>query len=187
MLNLMFREKIREKLTTLAPTGVGFDVSAGEGKFGDYATNLALVLAKPAGKDPAVVAQELIGQLQGDTGFLNYFERLEVAGPGFINFYLSERALNESLAEITEQKARFGYSDPGDKQKINIEFVSANPTGPLTLGNGRSAAYGEALTRLFKFFGHTVTKEYFLNDIGRQVRILGESVARKYLEIGRAH
>ena len=159
-----------------------FAVSAGEKNFGDYASNLAMVLAKQTGQDPRQVGEEIVTKLTADADDRAWLEKIEVAGPGFINFYLKDPALNEDLNKAVKQGEDFGKST-GEPRKINIEFVSANPTGPLTLGNGRSAAYGEALANVFKFFGNTVDKEYFLNDIGRQVRILGESVAKKFIEL----
>lgn len=179
----MFREKIRTKLAALAPTGTVFTVSAGEKNFGDYASNLAMVWGKQTGQNPHVVGEELVAKLNSDSECQSWLEKIELAGPGFLNFYLKSSALSEALGETLKQAENFGKPVSPQKSSINIEFVSANPTGPLTLGNGRSAAYGEALANLFKFFGNTVEKEYFLNDIGRQVRILGESVARKFVEI----
>ena len=183
----MFREKIRNKLSVLAPAGTVFAVSAGEKNFGDYASNLAMVLAKQTGQSPHQVGEELIAKLTADADDRTWLEKIEIAGPGFISFYLKDSALSEDLALALKQGENFGkpaYAQgSGGRSKINIEFVSANPTGPLTLGNGRSASYGEALANIFKFFGNTVEKEYFLNDIGRQVRILGESVAKKFIEL----
>ena len=127
------------------------------------------------------VASEIIADLKKDKKFFGLFSDITTAKPGFINFHLGPKVLREELQQVLKKNEKYGSTKTGKGKKVNIEFVSANPTGPLTLGNGRSAAYGESLTRMFNFFGYRTTKEYFLNDLGRQVRLLGESVARKYL------
>lgn len=179
----MFREEIAKKLKEIIPEDVKVSVSFAPSEFGDYSTNLALILAKKEEKPPMEVAEKIMAELKKDKKFLKIFSEIKSLA-GFINFYFSPESQKSGVEEILKKEEKYGAKDFGKGQKINIEFVSANPTGPLTLGNGRSAAYGESLTRILSFFHYQVTKEYFVNDIGRQVRILGESVARRYLELG---
>ncbi len=179
----MFKVEIEKKLREIASKEVAVNVSFAPEEFGDYSTNLALILAKQTGKQPVEVAGEIVAILKKDKKFSKIFSEIKVAVPGFINFYLSSESLKKGTEEILKKEKQYGAKDLGQGQKINLEFVSANPTGPLTLGNGRSAAYGESLARILSFFDYQVTKEYYVNDLGRQVRILGESVARRYLEM----
>ena len=179
----MFREEIEEKLKKIAPKDTSFSVSFAPEEFGDYSTNLALILGKRRGKPSMQAAEEIIAELKKDKTISKIFSEIKAVPPGFINFRLSERSWKEGMEEILNKEEKFGRQNLGQGKKINIDFVSANPTGPLTLGNGRSAAYGESLARILNFFNFKVTKEYYINDIGRQVRILGESVARRYLEL----
>ncbi|OGN32268.1 MAG: arginine--tRNA ligase [Candidatus Yanofskybacteria bacterium RIFCSPLOWO2_02_FULL_43_10b] len=171
------------KLKKIAPKEVGFLVSFAPSEFGDYSTNLALAWGKKEGKSPMEEAEEIISSLKKDKKFSKLFSEVKAVAPGFINFRLSEKSWKEGLEEVLKKEEKFGQQSLGKGQKINIEFVSANPTGPLVLPNGRSAAYGESLARIFNFLNFKVTKEYYINDIGRQIRILGESVARRYLEL----
>jgi len=180
---IMFKEEIEKKLKKVAPKETNFLVSFAPSEFGDYSTNLALVWGKKEGKLPMEAAGEIIAGLKKDKKFSKIFSEIKAVSPGFINFRLSEKNWKEGVEEVLKKEEKFGQKNLGKSQKINIEFVSANPTGPLTLGNGRSAAYGESLNRILSFFDFKVTKEYYINDIGRQVRILGESVARRYLEL----
>ncbi|MDP3731285.1 MAG: arginine--tRNA ligase [bacterium] len=185
----MFREEIIEKLKQIAPKGVSTSVSFAPREFGDYSTNLALILpalhsfSEGGGKNPMEVAEEIIAILKKDKKLVKIFSEIKAVTPGFINFRLSPESLRSGTEEILKKGEKYGAGNFGKGQKVNIEFVSANPTGPLTLGNGRSAAYGESLARILSSFEYKVTKEYYVNDIGRQVRILGESVARRYLEM----
>ena len=179
----MFREEIEEKLKKIAPKDTLFLVSFAPSEFGDYSTNLALAWGKKEGKSPMEEAEEIISSLKKDKKFSKLFSEVKAVAPGFINFRLSEKSWKEGLEEVLKKEEKFGQQSLGKGQKINIEFVSANPTGPLVLPNGRSAAYGESLARILNFLNFKVTKEYYINDIGRQVRILGESVARRYLEL----
>ncbi len=171
----MIKEEIKKKL--------GGEVSFAPAGFGDYSSNLPLVLAKEKKASPMDVGEEILSDLKKDKKFSRLFSKIELVKPGFINFHLSEEVLNEELQEVLKKGEKYGSAKNGKGKKINLEFVSANPTGPLTLGNGRSAAYGESLARLLNFLGHKVIKEYFLNDLGRQVALLGESVARRFLEL----
>lgn len=146
-------------------------------QFGDYSTNIAMVLAKKVGKSPMEVA----GELSSSIKFLAdeaYFAKIEVASPGYINFYLAKQYLQESVLKIKEQGEHFGDSQIGTDIKINNEFISANPTGPLHLGNGRAGFFNDALTKVLRKSGFTVDNEYYINDAGGQVVKLGHSVLK---------
>lgn len=151
-----------------------------EEKFGDFATNLAMQLARYLKKNPRQIAEE-IKEFVGEDE--RYVSKIEIAGPGFVNFFASPVNLYAQLSEILEQKENYGKSQIGAGKKANIEFVSANPTGPLTIGHGRGAVYGDTVARLLKAIGYDVTREYYFNNAGRQMRILGESVRLRYLEL----
>jgi len=142
--------------------------------FGDYSTNVALLLAPTLGEPPRQVAQRIgaaLAQGLGDT-----LERVEVAGPGFLNLFLSDAWFHSALAHILHAGAEHGGGGADPVTRIDIEFVSANPTGPLTVASGRHAAFGDALARILAFHGHHVHREYYVNDFGSQVRRLGESI-----------
>jgi arginyl-tRNA synthetase len=151
---------------------------------GDFACNAALLLAKRLRRSPREIAEELAGRLReaGDT-----VSRVEVAGPGFVNLWLAGEGWQELLPRVLAEGPRFGRGNAGAGRRVQVEFVSANPTGPLTLGHGRQAVLGDAIARLLEWQGHDVTREYYFNDGGRQMRVLGESVRARYLELlGRA-
>ncbi|RPI78882.1 MAG: arginine--tRNA ligase, partial [Desulfobacteraceae bacterium] len=147
---------------------------------GHFATNLALVLAPSQKKKPREIAQIIIDHLQGTEDFL---AKIEMAGPGFINFRLNDQEWHQLLTSIVTQKDAYGSSQLGAGEKIMIEFVSANPTGPLHLGQGRGAALGDTLCRILAFMGYDVFREYYINDAGQQVRLLGESIYARYKQI----
>ncbi|HTN79806.1 MAG TPA: arginine--tRNA ligase [Acidimicrobiales bacterium] len=147
---------------------------------GDWSTNVALATAKAAGRNPRELANELAEQLR--TAQIPHVAAVEVAGPGFVNFRLRDTWLHEVLRDVVAGGTD-GYAKPniGQGEKVMVEFVSANPTGPLHVGNGWFASYGDALARLFERTGHVVSREYYVNDTGGQVRRFGESVlARKH-------
>ena len=146
---------------------------------GDFASNIALTLAKQAGMTPRVLAEAIVASLPAQDSI----ERVEVAGPGFINFFVSSATSHAVIKRILEQGDSFGASEQGQGQKVQVEFVSANPTGPLHVGHGRGAAYGATLANLLEFVGFEVQKEYYVNDAGRQMHILGTSVWLRYLEL----
>ncbi len=151
---------------------------------GDFACNAAMLLAKRLGRPPREIAERLIAAL-GDGGGL--IERAEVAGPGFINLWLVGDRWREVLRQILESGSAYGSSDEGKGSRVQVEFVSANPTGPLSTGHGRQAVLGDCIARLLEFSGFEVTREYYFNDGGRQMRLLGQSVKARYLEaLGRA-
>ncbi len=145
---------------------------------GDFACNVALANAKAAGMPPRQLAQRLVDAIKSD-----WIERIEIAGPGFINFFL-QAGLNQSVVQqVLEQGASFGRSEQGAGQKIQVEYVSANPTGPLHVGHGRGAAYGATLVNLLRAVGYDVHSEYYVNDAGRQMDILATSVWLRYLDL----
>ncbi len=141
---------------------------------GDYSTNAALLLARDLDAAPREVAESLGGALQGRLG--PNLERFEVAGPGFLNLFLADSWFAEALAATLAAGEAFGAAAPAAPERILVEFVSANPTGPMHVGHARNAAYGDALARLLAFRGHDVEREFYVNDAGSQVRKLGESV-----------
>lgn len=139
---------------------------------GDLATNLAMMLAKPAGKNPRELAQLLVDAIPASS----LVEKTVIAGPGFINFYLSEESTSSLIQAVLEQKEKYGHSNVGEGRKVQVEFVSANPTGPLHIGHGRGAAVGDSLCRLLAATGWDVTSEFYYNDAGQQINNLGLSV-----------
>jgi arginyl-tRNA synthetase len=141
---------------------------------GDYSTNAALLLAPRLGSSPREVAQRLGEELRRSLG--PQLERYEVAGPGFLNLFVDDSWLAAALAGILAEGERFGAGDAGAGERVLVEFVSANPTGPMHVGHARNAAYGDVLARLLSFRGEDVTREFYVNDAGTQVGKLGESV-----------
>jgi arginyl-tRNA synthetase len=149
---------------------------------GDLATNLAMLLARRERTRPRDVAEKVVAELRLPAWLVS---RVEIAGPGFINFWLAENQLAASVGAILEQGRAYGRSAEGAGLRINIEFVSANPTGPLHVGHGRGAALGDAIAALFEWTGHTVTREFYINDAGVQIDRLAESLwARVRQEAG---
>jgi len=146
---------------------------------GDFASNLALTLAKPARSKPRDIAAKLIAAIEPG----GQVQKIEIAGPGFINFFLGCQAWHAVIDDILEDSDRYGRSDYGKGQRIQVEFVSANPTGPLHVGHGRGAAYGAAVADLLEAIGYEVHREYYVNDAGRQMDILAVSVYLRYLDL----
>jgi arginyl-tRNA synthetase len=142
--------------------------------FGDYATNAAMLLAPRAGMPPRDVAARLAEELERRLGAS--LDRVEVAGPGFLNLFLADAWYVTALAHVLAAGDTFGGGTAEQPERVNVEFVSANPTGPMTAAGGRHAAYGDSLARLLDFSGHDVTREFYINDIGGQVRRLGASI-----------
>ena len=146
---------------------------------GDYASNIALMLAKPLGKNPREIAQQIIDQLPES----QHVEKTEIAGPGFINFFLTMACQRQVIKKVLKKKEAFAINRLGQDQNITVEFVSANPTGPLHVGHGRGAAFGSSLSNLLEKCGYQVQREYYVNDHGRQMDILATSVWLRYLEL----
>ena len=181
------RELVDQALDVLAKEGVLDNAArvqpavewARDDSHGDLATNAALVNAKAARMKPRELAERLTGALPDDPAV----ERVEIAGPGFINFFLSPGAYQAVVPLILEQGHDYGRSDLGKGRRVQVEFVSANPTGPLHVGHGRGAAYGAVVADLLQAVGFEVHREYYVNDAGRQMDILGTSVWLRYLEL----
>ena len=151
---------------------------------GDFACNAALLLSKRLRRKPREIAEDLAARLRAASDTI---ARVEVAGPGFVNVWLVGEGWQALLPRVLAEGPRFGRSEVGSNRRVQVEFVSATPTGPLTLGHGRQAVLGDTIARLLEWQNHDVTREYYFNDGGRQMRVLGESVRARYLEgLGRA-
>lgn len=146
---------------------------------GDAATNIAMMLAKPLRNNPRSIAEELVDKLEVEPDKIT---SVEIAGPGFINFRYAENYLYDQLEQLFFAGEDFGRSDDHKGLKTLVEFVSANPTGPLTVGHGRNAVLGDTVARLLEWTGADVTREYYFNNAGRQMRLLGQSVQARYLQ-----
>jgi len=178
---------LNEALASLASDGVLSTDSAPvvqverskSAEHGDFASNLAMVLAKSAGMKPRDLAEKICAALPASA----VVARTEIAGPGFINIFLATDAYHELPDRIREQGAAYGTSTIGQGRRVMVEFVSANPTGPLHVGHGRGAAYGDALARVLRAAGFDAISEYYINDAGRQMDILAVSVWLRYLEL----
>ena len=146
---------------------------------GDFASNLAMMLAKPAGQKPRDLAEKIVAALPEN----NDIEKVEIAGPGFINFFMNAHTLTTIIPAILDAGEAYGHSTVGKGKRVQVEFVSANPTGPLHVGHGRGAAYGAAVADLLAAAGFEVHREYYVNDAGRQMDILCASVWIRYLSL----
>ncbi len=149
-----------------------------EAAHGDMATNAAMVLAKDAGRKPRELAEAIAAKLRADPSI----EKVDVAGPGFINLALKSAAWIDALRTVLAEGQDYGRSNVGQGSKINVEYVSANPTGPMHVGHCRGAVFGDALANLLAFTGFAVTREYYINDAGAQVDVLARSAFLRYRE-----
>jgi arginyl-tRNA synthetase len=180
------RDYLREKiLASLRSLGISQDVVLNFDKprvpeHGDLTTNVAMILAKGLGKNPRQLAGEIISHMDTDPVLLH---TPEAAGPGFINFRFKDGYFHRSLAELLSGQQTFGRSLRGKGKRAQVEFVSANPTGPLTVGHGRNAVFGDTVANLLEWTGHEVEREYYFNNAGRQMRVLGNSVKLRYLQL----
>src|SRR5437763_11402655 len=145
---------------------------------GDMATNAAMLLAKDAGRKPRELADAIADRLRSDA----LIAKVDVAGPGFINITLKPRAWTDALLSAIRAGADYGRSPIGSGERVNVEYVSANPTGPMHVGHGRGAVFGDALANLLIFAGYDVTGEYYVNDAGAQVDVLARSAYLRYRE-----
>jgi len=176
----MIREEIENLIKKFVKNNFGIEFKEikierpTERKFGDYATNVALIIAKKLKKNPKEVAERLSFKLRSQD--FKQFEKIEPAGAGFVNFFLSKEYLQDKVKEILKEKEKFGELDIGKNKKVNVEFISANPTGPLSLGNGRGGFCGDTLSRLLEKSGFKVKREYYINDRGEQIKKLGHSI-----------
>ncbi|MFW2372500.1 MAG: arginine--tRNA ligase [Gammaproteobacteria bacterium] len=169
------------KSTDQLPTDVDANIQVTRAKdpsHGDFACNIALMLAKPAGKNPRELAQQLVQALPQNS----QIDKVEIAGPGFINFFLNQGTALSVINNILAQGDTYGLSNIGAGRKVQLEFVSANPTGPLHVGHGRGAAYGATVADLLEAIGFDVHREYYVNDAGRQMDILATSIWLRYLQ-----
>jgi arginyl-tRNA synthetase len=150
---------------------------------GDLSSNVAMRLAPEERRPPMQIARQIVETLSSAPTKSAYYRKVDVAPPGFINFFLSQESVVLLLAEILEVSDHFGRSTIGEGKTVNVEFVSANPTGPLTVGHGRQAIIGDVIANVLSFCGYAVTREYYFNNAGNQMRLLGESVRARYLEL----
>ena len=175
--------QIKEALETMGDVPAGFEPEfqqPANPDHGDLSTNVALQLARPLKRAPRQVAEDLVARLRFDPRRIT---SAEIAGPGFINFRFSEHFLSDALTDILRQGDRYGRTATGAGRRVLVEFVSANPTGPLTVGHGRNAVLGDTISNLYSWTGWDVTREYYFNDAGRQMRILGQSVQARYVAL----
>jgi arginyl-tRNA synthetase len=188
----MIRSRLKNVLDDCFDQGLteGLWSAAAAGKFtvelpkhegmGDFSTNMALVLAGPEKKNPRELARVIVEKLARDRRFI---ARLDIAGPGFINISINPEVWRQLIPSIVAAAENFGKSVIGNRRRVMVEFVSANPTGPLSIGHGRQAILGDSIARLLEATGHDVFREYYYNDAGRQMRVLGESTRARYLEL----
>lgn len=175
-------------VSNLSPEEIDYDVEIPKTKgFGDLAINLAMKLGRTLRRNPFEIATSchrlFERKMASDPLWKAYVRSVSVAKPGFLNFYLTDSFTTGELLSILKQDRKFGFSDFGSGKRVLIEFVSANPTGPLTIAHGRQAALGDTLARILDATGHKVHKEFYLNDGGRQIRLLGESLWVRYQEL----
>ena len=149
-------------------------------QFGDLSSNIAMQMAGILKANPRQIASEIQAYISIDP---QYIKKIDIAGPGFLNFFIAPTSYYQQLHYIIKEKVTYGRSDHGKGVKTQVEFISANPTGPLTIGHGRQAVLGDTIARLLEAIGYNVTREYYFNDAGRQMRILGDSVRLRYLQI----
>lgn len=182
-LSLLIKEaliSLKRELQVDVPTDLESVIERCKSKeHGDFASNVALMLAKPLGKKPRDLAEHLRKLIPAS----RQVERIEVAGPGFLNFFANRTCLLNVLKRVHDQGNGFGRVDLGEDQRVTLEFVSANPTGPLHVGHGRMAAFGASLANVLSLAGYDVQREYYVNDYGRQMDILSTSVWLRYLDL----
>lgn len=175
-----FDQGLAEGLWSVAAAGkFTVELPKHEG-MGDFSTNMALVLAGTEKKNPRELAGIIVDKLAKDSRLI---ARLDIAGPGFINISINAEVWRQLIPTIVAAAENFGRSTVGNGRRVMVEFVSANPTGPLSIGHGRQAILGDSIARLLEATGHDVFREYYYNDAGRQMRVLGESTRARYLEL----
>lgn len=172
-------ENTASSLQYLNGKPISFSVPNQKGH-GDLSTNIAMLLTKELKKNPREIASEIIDNLNYDKEVI---EKVEIAGPGFINFIFTPKFLSKIIIEINEKQSEFGKAKKYLGKSANVEFVSANPTGPLTVGHGRNAIIGDTIANLMEWVGYSVDREYYFNNAGRQMRVLGQSVQLRYREL----
>ncbi len=179
LLQALSRAKEKGELKLEIQPTITLDAPRGK-MHGDLATTLAMTMAKQESKPPRKIAEIIINNIRDEEGII---EKTEIAGPGFINFFLSQDRWKKTLFDIDSEGAAFGLRNIGKGEKVLVEFVSANPTGPLHAGHGRGAAVGNALANLLAAVGYDVSREFYINDAGRQVRLLARSVYSRYRQM----
>ncbi len=187
MIQKQLRTLVREAITVahaagdlLTDSSPVFDVTQPQRReHGDWTTNVAMVIQKQEGKPPRAIAETIKKHLPAR----DWVREVNIAGPGFLNFHLSNVWLHDACARVLERGSRFGATDEGAGTSVNVEFVSINPTGPLHIGSARNAALGDCVARLLEFHAYAVTREYYFNDTGAQMTNFGLSVAARYLEL----
>ena len=181
-LKLLLRENISLILSNLLYPEKEFSLMPPKKlTFGDLSSNLPLVIAKELKKKPMDIGEEFLEAF--NSKLPNYISKVTVTQPGFLNFEIKKSYFQNQIKTIMEQSKSFGRGHSGLDKRANVEFVSANPTGPLTIGHGRNAVLGDTVSNILEWQGYDVTREYYFNDAGRQMRILGESVEARYNEI----
>ena len=178
LLNKCIQELISKGTLNEMPSKIRINHTK-DNSHGDYATNIALMLSKQAKMSPVELAKIIIDQFEQKS----FIKKIEIAGPGFINFFMSQETSSSIVNEIIDQAALYGSSEIGHGKKVLLEYVSANPTGPLHVGHGRGAAYGATVSNLLRNAGFIVDNEYYVNDAGRQMDILTVSIYLRYLTI----
>jgi arginyl-tRNA synthetase len=179
LLHALIRAKEKGELKLETQPAITLDSPRGK-SHGDLATTLAMILAKPESKPPRKIAEIIIGNIEDLDGIL---EKTEIAGPGFINFFFKHDRWKKTLFDIDAEGARYGLTNIGKGERVLVEFVSANPTGPLHVGHGRGAAVGDALSNLLAAVGFSVQREFYINDAGRQIKLLAKSVYSRYRQM----
>jgi len=182
MLRELVRARLQEAIQRLY--GISDQIPSGlitvpeKPEFGDLSSTVAFALKEKLKKAPRQIAEEIVAAIDKSP-----FERVEIAGPGFINFFFKPETIHQALREILTQEQEYGRLSVGRGKRAQVEFVSANPTGPLTVGHCRQAVLGDVISRLLENAGYDVTREYYYNDAGRQMKLLGESVRARYVEL----
>jgi arginyl-tRNA synthetase len=176
LLQALARAKHKGELKLDTQPAISLETPREKGR-GDLATTLAMALARSEAKPPRKIAEIILANIQDEDGVI---EKIDIAGPGFINFILKQDRWKKTLFEIDAEGRLFGLKDIGQGRRVLVEFVSANPTGPLHVGHGRGAAVGDALANLLAAVGFDVSREFYINDAGRQIRLLAQSVYSRY-------
>ncbi|ABQ47655.1 arginyl-tRNA synthetase [Thermotoga petrophila RKU-1] len=180
MLVNTIRQKVSEVISKVYDSEIEFEIEIPPKKeFGDLSTNAAMKLAKTLKKNPREIAQEIVKSLDEDPSF----DRIEIMGPGFINFFLSNELLRGVVKTVLERKDEYGRENTGNGVKIQFEYGSANPTGPFTVGHGRQIIIGDVLSEVFKELGYDVTREMYINDAGKQIKLLAQSLWARYNQL----
>ena len=172
-------ERTSNKLDYLKDAAPSFDVP-NISLHGDYSTNVAMTLTKKLKRNPREIATEIINNLELDEKVIS---KVEIAGPGFINFFFTPEFVTGIIKNIIEKGSEYGKLNKYSGKRANVEFVSANPTGPLTVGHGRGAVIGDTVANMLEWIGYDVDREYYFNNAGRQMRMLGDSVRLRYLDL----